>query len=212
MWRVQHHEDHAAFARLVGRWEQPIRRLCARMLGDSHRAEDLSQEAFARVFAHRRNFDPAGRFSTWLWRIALNLCYDELRRRARRPELSLSAEENDPMADVAETSPAPDESLERSEKLGEVRSALQQLGEPYRTVVILRHFENLKFCEIAEVLGIPEGTVKSRMAEGLARLARRLKPERVRIHQSLPNTLPGCDAQSIDPTALRSRPFLPEAI
>jgi len=57
----------------VERWEEPIRRLCARMTGDPHRAEDLKQKAFARVFEKRKSFQPSARFSTWLWRIALNL-------------------------------------------------------------------------------------------------------------------------------------------
>ncbi len=179
MWRVQQHDDHAAFSRLVAHWEQPIRRLCTRMLGDTHRAEDLTQEAFARVFAHRQDFDVSGRFSTWLWRIAVNLCHDELRRRMRRPEQALIDENGDASSEIVDAEPGPDESLVRAEKLGEVRNALQHLGEPYRTVVVLRHYENLKFCEIAEVLGIPEGTVKSRMAEGLSRLARRLKPQQL---------------------------------
>ena len=80
MWRVKLHDDPQAFARLVSRWERPIQRLCARMTGDAHRAEDLAQTAFVRVFARRADWEPAGRFSTFLWRIALNLCYDELRR------------------------------------------------------------------------------------------------------------------------------------
>lgn len=177
MWRVQQHDDHAAFTRLVAHWEQPIRRLCTRMLGDAHRAEDLTQEAFVRVFAHRRDFDVSGRFSTWLWRIAVNLCHDELRRRMRRPERALVDEEGDASSELAALELGPDESMARAEKFGEVRNALQHLGEPYRTVVVLRHYENLKFCEIAEVLGVPEGTVKSRMAEGLSRLARRLRTQ-----------------------------------
>src|SRR5438045_622060 len=91
MWRVQTQNDEHAFARLVRRWEGPIQRLCARMTGDLHRAEELAQEAFARVFAKRKDYRPSGRFSTWLWRIAVNLCYDELRRRKRRDESSLDA-------------------------------------------------------------------------------------------------------------------------
>src|SRR5439155_2548613 len=89
MWRVQTQDDEGAFARLVRRWEGPIQRLCTRMLGDAHRGEDLAQETFARVFARRKEWQPSGKFSTWLWRIALNLCYDELRRLKRRPEAPL---------------------------------------------------------------------------------------------------------------------------
>ena len=89
MWRVKMDDDAEAFAGLVKRWEEPIQRLCTRMLGDAHRGEDLTQEAFARVFAKRKNYEPSAKFSTFLWRIALNLCYDELRKINRRGEFSL---------------------------------------------------------------------------------------------------------------------------
>ena len=88
MWRVKLQDDPQAFARLVARWEKPIQRLCARMTGDVHRAEDLTQAAFARVFAGRADWMPTGRFSTFLWRIALNLCHDELRRTLRQSRTS----------------------------------------------------------------------------------------------------------------------------
>ena len=173
MWRVQTADDPAAFARLVERWEGPIQRLCARMTGDLHRAEDLAQEAFARVFSRRRDFEPSGRFSTWLWRIAINLCHDELRRRQRRPEWSLEALTDDGGGESTLTSetPSPAEIVERLEDAEQVRRALLRLPETLRSVVILRHYEGLKFAEIADVLGIPEGTVKSRMFEALQRLA-----------------------------------------
>src|SRR4051794_37589286 len=86
MVRVKAEGDAGAFALLVGRWEEPIRRLCVRMTGDAHRGEDLKQETFARLFAKRAQYQPTGRFSTYLWRIALNICHDELRRVNRRRE------------------------------------------------------------------------------------------------------------------------------
>src|SRR5688500_13188957 len=92
MLRVQAHDDNKAFAQLVERWEEPIRRLCTRMLGDVHKGEDLKQEAFARLFAKRKHYQPTARFSTFLWRIALNACYDELRRVKRRAESSLEVD------------------------------------------------------------------------------------------------------------------------
>src|SRR6476659_7350099 len=92
MREVQLRGDHEAFAQLLRRWEPPIRRLCIRMSGDEHRGEDLAQEAFIRAFAARRQFDPTRKFSTWLWRIALNLCFEESRRTARREEVSLGVE------------------------------------------------------------------------------------------------------------------------
>src|SRR5256886_1743254 len=151
MWRVQMQDDEAAFAQIVRRWEGPIQRLCVRMTGDAHRGEDLAQETFARVFARRKDYQPSGRFSSWLWRIALNLCYDELRRRQRREETSLDGMCGEAMAALeafVAPEPTPDKSLVEQERSELVRKALMQLSETYRTVLVLRHYENLKFREI----------------------------------------------------------------
>ena len=175
MWRVKTDDDPHAFARLVERWEKPIQRLCARMTGNSHQGEDLAQEAFARLFARRKSYEPSGRFSTFLWRIALNLCYDELRKISRRRELFLDEINGDfpdgPEQLLAEE-PEPDQLVVERERAATVRRALLELAEPYRVVVVLRHYEGLKFRQIAEVLDIPEGTVKSRMVEALNQLNR----------------------------------------
>jgi len=179
MWRVQTQDDERAFAHLVRRWEGPIQRLCVRMTADEHRGQDLAQETFSRVFAKRKDYRPSGKFSTWLWRIALNLCYDELRRRQRREESSLdqmSAEAGVALEVLVASEPAPDRSLLEQERSELVRNALRQLPEVYRTVLVLRHYENLKFREIAAVLDVPEGTVKSRMAEALTQMSRLLRP------------------------------------
>ena len=178
MWRVQMQDDAEAFAVLVERWERPIHNLCARMLGDAHRGEDLAQEAFVRVFNKRKEYEPRGKFSTFLWRVALNLCYDELRRRDRRRETPLDGTFDPEEPDFATDELPPDLTLAREETAERVRCSLMQISEAYRSVLILRHYEDLKFREIAEVLGIPEGTVKSRMAEGLSQLARLLESEK----------------------------------
>ena len=180
MWRVQTQDDHRAFVHLLERWEEPIGRLCARMTGDLHRGEDLKQETFARVFEKRKSFQPNARFSTWLWRIALNLCYDEMRRINRRGESPLDADGNATLAGLREfaaETPAPDVQTAEREEGELVRRALLQLPEIYRGVLVLRHYENLKLREIAEILEIPEGTVNSRLAEGLAQLTRILVPQ-----------------------------------
>jgi len=174
---VQRHDDAHAFAQLMARWEGPIQRLCARMVGDQHRGEDLAQETFARWFAKRKEYQPTGRFSTFLWRVALNLCYDELRRMKRRPESPLDdmvAGDSDQMPALHALERGPDALMAEREQGDIVRNAVLQLSDCYRSVVILRHYENLKFREIAEVLDIPEGTVKSRMAEALTQLHRTL--------------------------------------
>src|SRR4029077_10289033 len=93
MARVRSHDDEREFARLMKRWEEPVRRLCTRMTGDAHRGEDLKQDAFLRLFEKRKHYEPTARFSTFLWRIALNICYDELRRRERRRQFICDAQE-----------------------------------------------------------------------------------------------------------------------
>ncbi len=178
MWRVKLQDDAEAFASLMSRWQRPIENLCVRMTGDIHRAEDLAQSAFAKIFARRADWQPTGKFSTFLWRVALNLCHDELRRTKRRGECSLDAlhEEGDTQPDfIASEDPAPDEQADSRERAELVRNALLKLATHYREVVVLRHYEGLKFHEIGEVLAIPEGTVKSRMAEALTQLNRLLQ-------------------------------------
>jgi RNA polymerase sigma-70 factor (ECF subfamily) len=178
MWRVKHEDDPEAFAELVRRWQKPIQNLCTRMLGDAHRGEDLAQDTFARLFAKRKVYEARSKFSTFLWRIALNLCYDELRKLKRRGEYSLDepSEDGSQPHDVDSGAPCPHDDLVGQERASAVRDALQRIAEPYRVVLVLRHYEGLKFREIADVLEIPEGTVKSRMAEGLSQLGKLLHP------------------------------------
>jgi RNA polymerase sigma-70 factor, ECF subfamily len=176
MSRVKAEDDHRAFAQLVERWEQPIRRLCTRMLGDAHRGEDLKQETFTRLYQKRQQYEPTGRFSTYLWRIALNVCHDELRRVNRRKEFFPTTEEEG-MEDFAVSEDSPDCAAADADDAEIVRRALVRLPEHYRTVLVLRHYEGLKIGKIAEILQIPLGTVNSRLAEGLARLTRMLEPK-----------------------------------
>jgi RNA polymerase sigma-70 factor (ECF subfamily) len=180
MCRVKTHDDHQEFARLVKRWEEPIRRLCVRMTGDTHRGEDLKQDTFLRLFEKRKDYQPTGRFSTFLWRVALNLCYDELRRRQRRREFLCDhnpENKEDQFPEPAADGPGPDARTAALEEGKLVREAVLQLPDIYRTVIVLRHYEDMKLAKIAEVLEIPEGTVNSRMAEALARLSRILQPK-----------------------------------
>lgn len=170
MRRVQRDGDHAAFAGLLRRWEAPIQRLCTRLTDDEHLGEDLAQEAFARVFACRHQFQDGKKFSTWLWRIAINLCRDNGRRAGRKSQTQVELDSN------PATFQSPDEAAIDDERSALLRRALSSLPEPQRVVVILREYEGLKFREIAEVLNAPEGTVKSRMTDALAELTRQLTP------------------------------------
>jgi RNA polymerase sigma-70 factor (ECF subfamily) len=180
MWRVQTEDDHQAFARLVTRWEGPIFQLCARLTGDAHRGEDLKQEAFSKVFAKRKDYHATCKFSTWLWRIALNLCYDELRMKQRTARHLLEPGLEDNCAQTSEfpsNEPAPDFRLVQHEESELVRKALLLLDEVHRTVIVLRYCEGLKFREISELLSLPESTIHSRIAVGLARLTRIIEPQ-----------------------------------
>jgi RNA polymerase sigma-70 factor (ECF subfamily) len=178
MWRVKLYDDHQDFDKLVRKWQDPIRNLCTRMVGDSHRGEDLKQDTFLRLFEKRKNYQPKSRFSTFLWRIALNLCYDELRRQKRRREFLTEGESGDePVYEPTSDAPGPDLRTANLEEGELVRRAVMQLPEMYRAVVVLRHYEDMKLSGIAEILEIPEGTVNSRMAEALVRLSRMLEPK-----------------------------------
>ncbi len=162
--------DSRAFAALVDRWQRPVQRLCTRMLGgDVARAEDLTQEVFVRLFEKRSHYSakPGAKFSTYLWRVAINRCRDEIRRRERRSE-NVSPDEFASAEAIEET--APDNVASSNEEAEIVRRALGELPETYRSVLVLRHYEGLRLREIAEVLEIPEGTVYSRMAEALRRM------------------------------------------
>ncbi len=172
MARVQQ-DDQDAFAELVRRWERPIRDLCIRMTGNEQAGEDVAQETFARIFAQRRRYESGRKFSTWLWRIALNLCRDHYRQTSRRAEFPLDDETD---MDWQALGPAPDEEVIVKERTTLVREALASLPETHRVVLVLREYEGLKLREIAEVLDIPQGTAKSRLADSLLYLARRLKP------------------------------------
>ncbi len=179
MWRVQTEDDPHAFAVIVERWEPAIQRLCGRMTGSAQKGEDLAQETFVRLYNRRKDYESSGKFSSYLWRVALNLCHDEIRRRERRPETSLELldEAGGPgMEHATAPGPGPGQAAEERERAEEVRKALLRLPEAYRSVILLRHYEDLKFREIADVLGIPEGTVKSRMAHGLGLLHQILGP------------------------------------
>jgi len=200
MWRARTGADLHAFGLLVDRWRRRIYGLCLRMTGCAHTAEDLTQEVFVRIFDRRRAYDASQKFSSWMWRIAVNLCYDELRRVRRRHELPLDDDTSEGgtrvRLEVIDSS-TPHLRLQEREEAEFVRAALLPLPEIYRSVLVLRHYENLKLREIAEVLDIPTGTVNSRMAEGLAQLTRLLEPQLERKSPRLEKPWPNTGAKEI---------------
>ncbi len=169
--------DRAALEALLRRHHDRIRTLCHRLCRDRGDAEDATQEALIAVVRGLERFDGRSAFTTWSYRVATNACLDELRRRGRRPPLS-----NDPELIIdrarANDLPAADpaEAAVVGEQRGELQQALGMLPEEFRWPVVLRDLAELDYAEIAELLDLAPGTVRSRISRGRARLAELLTP------------------------------------
>ncbi|HEX6989287.1 MAG TPA: sigma-70 family RNA polymerase sigma factor [Bacillota bacterium] len=171
--------DVSAFEPLVRRYERRVYSLALRYSGDRDDAYDLTQETFVRAFRALRSFRGDASFSTWLHRIAVNVCLDELRRRRSRPNARLdeplATEDGEAVRQLADDDPGPQQRLEQKE-LGEtIRQEIAALPAEYATVVILRDLQDLSYEEIAQVLDISLGTVKSRLHRGRAALRARFE-------------------------------------
>ena len=169
--------DLDSFNQLVARWERPIYALAYRTLGREEDARDVVQEAFLRAFRALRGFRGQAKFSSWLYRITLNLCRDWIRRERRAPVVHLP-EGVDPI-EVADERVAPSESVEdlvaRKQMSEAVARAMQELPEEQRVAILLKEFHGLTFQEIADQLDCPLSTVKTRLYQGLSVLRRRLE-------------------------------------
>ena len=150
--------DQAAFQQLVERYQGAVYNLAYRMLGDPGDAEDAAQEIFVRIYRQLGRYDPARKFSTWTLAIATNFCIDQLRR--RRMQL-VPLENIIPWARSRESGPE-GEAITQEER-DEVQRLITRLPEKYRAPLVLRYFDELSCAEIAEVLGMPEGTVKTQI-------------------------------------------------
>lgn len=168
--------DAAAFAALVDRWQQPVGRFLLRLVGRPDRVPDLCQEVFLRVLRAAPRYREAGRFSTWLFQIAVNVARDAARRGRHAPQ---------PLADVA-GSDTTDAACERRELAGAVACAVAELPPSQREVLALRHDQGMSFEEMARVLDIPATTLKSRFAAALHRLRARLHELGWSFEESLP--------------------------
>jgi len=167
--------DRAAFAALVERHERRVYNLALRMTGKEEDARDASQEAFLTVLRKLSSFRGEAAFTTWLHRVTVNACYDLLRKRQRQPLL----ERGDDDLPRPEPPPAPDHADEAALSI-DVRRALLEVPEDFRAVMILHDVQDLPQEEVAAILGIPVGTVKSRLHRGRVALARALQIERER--------------------------------
>ena len=162
--------DRESFGLLVARWERPLFQFVYRMVPRPEDARDICQETFLRVLRKADRFKPGAKFSTWMYQIALNLCRDQARKKRRWSRVLVDwfeRRDDEPPREAVDRSVGPAEMAEQEERRRAVAHALGSIPAEQREVLILKEYEGLKFREIAEILGCPESTVKSRMYYGL---------------------------------------------
>jgi RNA polymerase sigma-70 factor (ECF subfamily) len=163
-----------AFNMLVRRWERQIYGLTLRMLGRDEEARDATQETFLSAYRNLSKFRGEAKFSSWIYRIALNICNTKLRGRARGT-VSIEGQREDSGIVIAAALDDLGSNIQQQQITLHVRRALQAIPAEMRQVIIMKEYEGLKFSEIAEILSIPVSTVKTRMYTGLAELRKRLE-------------------------------------
>ena len=157
--------DEAAFEELIRQYEKKVYTLCFRMCGNSEDAEEAAQDAFLALWRGIDRFRQESSLSTWIYRLATNVCIDTLRRRKKQSG-SVSLDDEELFVDAVDTSPQPQETVEHRETQKLLQEGLSALPEEYRKVLILREIEGLSYTEIAESASIELGTVKSRISRG----------------------------------------------
>lgn len=145
--------DPDSFGLLVTRYQHVMYTVALRMVGNQEDARDITQDAFVKAFRQLATFDPSHRFFSWMYRIVINECLNMIR--ARRPQVPLDAK--------ISAAANPFESVAAGQRLDQIEAAMLQLPPEYREVVVLRHFAEQSYAEIAAALEIPEKTVKSRL-------------------------------------------------
>ena len=174
--------DREAFDELVLRYQDRVYAMAQRMLGNRDDALDTAQEIFLSVYRGLDRFEGASRFSTWLYRVTVNRCRDELRRRATvkhtRPASLHAAADRDDAAqpEPASTNPGPEERAIGREAAALLEQAIGELPEDAREVLLLRDVEDLAYDDIAAVLEVPVGTVRSRLNRARTLLRDRIRP------------------------------------
>lgn len=162
--------DQSAFGELVARYQVAVYNLCYRMLGQSEEAEDAAQEVFLRIYRQLRSYDPAHRFSTWVLSIASHYCIDQLRKRR------LTIVPIDSIVGWARSrQPQPDDLALDGEQRDQIQAFLHKLPEKYRLALVLRYWYDLSYSEMAQVMELPENTVKTRLHRARQMMANLIK-------------------------------------
>lgn len=170
--------DQSSFEDIVSYFQNKIYQHCYRMLGNTHEAEDIAQEAFIRAYMNIDSFDNRRKFSTWLYRIATNLTIDRLRK--RKPDYFLDAEVKgteglDMYSRLASQDRSPGEEVESLELQRYIQHEISGLPPKYRSIITLRYLEEFSLQEISDILDIPLGTVKTRIHRGREALRKKLR-------------------------------------
>lgn len=166
-----------AFEEIVTLFQHRLYHVCFRMLSNRQEAEDIAQEAFVRAYINLHTFDQTRKFSTWIFRIATNLCIDRIRK--KKPDYYLDAnvpgtEGLNMYSQIAADGMLPEDAVEQMETQERIQYEIGQLSDRYRSVIILRYIEELPLQEISDILGLPLGTVKTRVHRGRAELRKQM--------------------------------------
>ncbi|MFE8698750.1 RNA polymerase sigma factor SigW [Cytobacillus sp. FJAT-53684] len=170
--------DQDAYAEVVEIYGEKVFHICFRMLGNRHEAEDIAQEAFLRAYVNIHSFNINLKFSSWLYRIATNLCIDRIRK--KKPDYYLDAEVagTDGLtmySQIAADTRLPEDDVESLELQETIQREISRLPEKYRTVIVLKYIEELSLNEISKILDLPLGTVKTRIHRGREALKNQLR-------------------------------------
>ena len=168
--------DAAAFETLVERYQKQVYNLALRMVNNESDAEDLAQEAFIRAWRSLGSFQYTSQFSTWLYRLTTNICIDFLRSQKRRKVVSLTMlrDDEDSQWDLPDTEPLPEQQMIAAEDRAALARALASLDPDYRQVLTLRIVNECSYQQISQILGIAEGTVKSRLSRAREQLRKKM--------------------------------------
>ena len=169
--------DQSAYEDIVNLYQHKLYQVCYRMLASKEEAEDITQEAFVRAYINLHSFDQKRKFSTWIYRIATNLCIDRIRK--KKPDYYLDAEVAgteglDMYSQIAADEQLPEETLEQMELQERIQYEISRLPDKYRAVIVLKYIEELSLQEISEILEMPLGTVKTRIHRGREALRKQL--------------------------------------
>lgn len=161
--------DGDCFGEIVRRWERRIYGFIRRYVGNSEEAKDLTQDTFTKAFLKLEGLSDPARFSGWLYKIALNECRMRFRRRQRRQMVSLEESQSE-TSSIERSDITPEREFAGRQSVDRLEAAFERLSAEQREVLIMKEFQGLRFHEIAEVLGIPVSTAKSRLYGGLKTL------------------------------------------